>query len=265
MPESVVLHHPASRLAPRDATWPIIDAVGTVRLERLQWLGLNAWPVRYGVALVAVGLAWASRERLFPEAAERSPFLAFGVAILLSALVGGFWPGVLATALSTVVAVLFYLPPHLALAVHEPVDVVRLTVFVFEGLVAAAAGEVVQRSVRRAEALGRSEARFARFLQRADAVRGALPSDAPEVVEDLTERELDVARLLALGFANPQIADTLYISQNTVKTHLKHIYEKLGVRTRTEAVARCIELGLLDARESEAGRPLKSLDPTRRG
>ena len=54
---------------------------------------------------------------------------------------------------------------------------------------------------------------------------------------DLTERERDVLHHIAQGLTNPQIAETLFIAEGTVKNHVSHIYDKLGVRTRAEAVA----------------------------
>jgi LuxR family maltose regulon positive regulatory protein len=63
--------------------------------------------------------------------------------------------------------------------------------------------------------------------------------------EPLTERELDVLRLLAAGQSNPQIAQTLYVEVNTVKTHLKRLYGKLGVHSRVAAAQRAQQLGFL--------------------
>lgn len=212
---------------------------------------IRAWHLRYGFAFVAVGVAWASRERLLSDAGDRSPFLAFGLAVLVAALAGGFGPGLLAVILSSVVAVYFYLPPQLALVVHEPFDGVQLGLFVLEGIVAAIAGGTVRRAVGREESINRSTRRLARFLQRAESIRGRPLVNPERLIEDLTEREREVAHLLAFGLGNGEIAATLFVSRNTVKTHLKHIYEKLAVRTRTEAVARCIELGLLDGAPGE--------------
>ncbi|MEU7858735.1 AAA family ATPase [Nonomuraea sp. NPDC049141] len=62
----------------------------------------------------------------------------------------------------------------------------------------------------------------------------------------LTRRELEVLRVLARGRSNPQIATELFITANTVATHVARILVKLGVATRTEAVARAHDTGLLD-------------------
>ncbi|MET0234089.1 MAG: AAA family ATPase [Kibdelosporangium sp.] len=71
---------------------------------------------------------------------------------------------------------------------------------------------------------------------------------APPVHNDfgLTRRELEVLRVLARGRSNPQIATELFISTNTVATHVARILVKLEVATRTEAVGRALQSGLLD-------------------
>jgi DNA-binding NarL/FixJ family response regulator len=61
-------------------------------------------------------------------------------------------------------------------------------------------------------------------------------SDSPKQL--LSPRELEVLELLARGFRNREIAKALVISDSTTKVHVRHILEKLGVRTRTQAVAR---------------------------
>ncbi|KTR43037.1 LuxR family transcriptional regulator [Curtobacterium oceanosedimentum] len=61
----------------------------------------------------------------------------------------------------------------------------------------------------------------------------------------LSPRELEVLRLVAQGNSNPAIGRTLFVSETTVKTHLGHVFEKLGVNDRTRAVTRAMELGIL--------------------
>ncbi len=61
----------------------------------------------------------------------------------------------------------------------------------------------------------------------------------------LSPRELEVLQLVAQGNSNPAIGRTLFVSETTVKTHLGHVFEKLGVNDRTRAVTRAMELGFL--------------------
>jgi LuxR family transcriptional regulator, maltose regulon positive regulatory protein len=63
--------------------------------------------------------------------------------------------------------------------------------------------------------------------------------------EPLSERELEVLRLVAIGASNKTIAESIVVSVGTVKSHLNHILGKLAARNRTEAVARARMLGLL--------------------
>lgn len=80
--------------------------------------------------------------------------------------------------------------------------------------------------------------------------RGRLAEDAgtaPRNEFGLTPRELDVLRKVAAGSSNPQIAADLFISTNTVATHVARILAKLGASTRTQAAGRARRAGLLDA------------------
>ncbi len=70
---------------------------------------------------------------------------------------------------------------------------------------------------------------------------------APETTGALTERESEVLRLLAQGQSNKEIAQSLQIVEDTVKTHVKHILSKLGVQSRTQAALCAMRLGLVSA------------------
>jgi len=74
------------------------------------------------------------------------------------------------------------------------------------------------------------------------------PVDTPgaALVDPLSERELVVLRLLATDLDGPSIARELVVSLNTVRTHTKHVYTKLGVNNRRSAVSRAHQLGLLN-------------------
>ena len=60
----------------------------------------------------------------------------------------------------------------------------------------------------------------------------------------LSEREIEVLKLLGQGLSNQEIADRLFVSLNTIKTHLSNIYNKLGVTRRTQALQKALELKL---------------------
>ena len=66
----------------------------------------------------------------------------------------------------------------------------------------------------------------------------------PDTGETLSQREVEVLRLLAVGASNAAIADALFISTNTVKTHVARVLAKLGVASRTQAAARARDLGI---------------------
>ena len=73
------------------------------------------------------------------------------------------------------------------------------------------------------------------------------------LAEPLSESELRVLRYLPSNLSAPDIAGELFVSTSTVKTHMRHVYEKLGVHRRTEAVERARDLGLLAAATRRRG------------
>lgn len=68
---------------------------------------------------------------------------------------------------------------------------------------------------------------------------------------ELTEREHEVLALVARGYTNKQIADTLYVSEKTARNHVSHILEKLGMSRRSEAAAFAVEHKLVPPREQQ--------------
>jgi DNA-binding NarL/FixJ family response regulator len=146
-------------------------------------------------------------------------------------------------------------------ASHPGIHIVMLTVSEDEGdlfaaIKAGAQGYLLkdlQSAQLRAmiEAVARGEAAItpataARILDefvRAD--RGAAGPSGPPEPDRLTERELDVLRLVTEGRRNKEIAARLGISENTVKYHLTNILEKLHAESRTELAARAVREGLL--------------------
>jgi DNA-binding NarL/FixJ family response regulator len=75
--------------------------------------------------------------------------------------------------------------------------------------------------------------------------RPPIAAGRPAGLEELSEREVEVLRLIGLGRSNGEIAEELYISPATVKTHVRHVLRKLGLRDRVQAVVLAYETGLV--------------------
>ena len=82
--------------------------------------------------------------------------------------------------------------------------------------------------------------------------RSPVPSMAATLLEELTDRELEVLKLLTRGQSNAEIAETLVVSDATVKTHVAHVLTKLGVRDRVQAVIYAYESGLVQPGQAPA-------------
>jgi LuxR family maltose regulon positive regulatory protein len=103
--------------------------------------------------------------------------------------------------------------------------------------------QLLRSLAARPEATGREQA--AVLLHAADAA--AMPAREPRESTDeaLSDRELEVLRLLATDLSGPEIARRMFVSVNTLRTHTKHIFTKLDVNTRRAAVRRAAERGLV--------------------
>ena len=107
------------------------------------------------------------------------------------------------------------------------------------------AGEPMAELLREAAARKVAPDYVKKLLRAFEPSEAPPPTVAQPLIEPLSDRELDVLRLLADGQTNQEIALTLFISVNTVKTHLKNIYGKLGVNNRREATVQAKKLGLI--------------------
>ena len=128
--------------------------------------------------------------------------------------------------------------------------------YVFDALHAGAAGYLLKdvASARLVEAI-RATARGESILEPSVAAkviaeftrvsRMVPPAQMEQLVEPLSERELEILALIARGHSNKEIASQLFIAEGTVKNHVTHILGKLGVRDRTQAALKARELGLL--------------------
>jgi LuxR family maltose regulon positive regulatory protein len=96
------------------------------------------------------------------------------------------------------------------------------------------------------------------LLEQADRTLGSAPRQRVEVAAPLTERELAVLRLLATRLSSREIGRELYVSANTVRTHVRAIYRKLGVTSRATAVAHARQLRLLPQSTPTDRQPISS-------
>jgi LuxR family maltose regulon positive regulatory protein len=128
-----------------------------------------------------------------------------------------------------------------ALVMGEPEGYVR--VFVEQG---AAMAELLQVAASRGIAPDYVSSLLAAFeAEGTKSVPAPAPPMPSPLAEPLTDREMEVLRLIGEGYSNDDIAGALVISLNTVKKHASNVYGKLGVHSRTQAVVRAQELGLL--------------------
>jgi DNA-binding NarL/FixJ family response regulator len=130
--------------------------------------------------------------------------------------------------------------------------------YIFDGLRAGASGFLLKRTrpeelIRAVHTVAAGESLLSPSVTRRVIDRVAeqtAPHGGEEIVGDLTPREREVLELLAGGLSNAEIAETLVIEESTVKTHVKRILMKLGLRDRVQAVIFAYENGLVLNRRS---------------
>jgi LuxR family maltose regulon positive regulatory protein len=130
-------------------------------------------------------------------------------------------------------------PLRRALSLAEPGGFIRIFVDAgpeLAGLIRQAAPGVVSPDYAR---------RLAEAFGPAEAAAAVPPATVLELPEPLSEREVEVLRLIATGLSNADAGRKLFIAPSTVKKHLENIYAKLGTRNRTQAIARAREGGVL--------------------
>ena len=148
-------------------------------------------------------------------------------------------------------------------AANAPAHVIVLTTFdndeyVYEALKSGASGFML-KSAPRDQLIGavrvaaRGEELLAPSITRRlieEFVRKPAPGRRPSSLQDLTDREVDVLRLIGRGLSNEEIGQELFISYATVKTHVGRIFSKLDLRDRAQAVVAAYESGLVRAGEN---------------
>jgi DNA-binding CsgD family transcriptional regulator len=129
-----------------------------------------------------------------------------------------------------------------ATAAYAGLGVIRLWRMRLEE--AAALLDQAERTLR---GIGGPSAEAREILELAPGHEGGLSSPLPRAKphERLSKSEARVLRFLPTSLSVPEIADQLFVSVNTVRTHMRHVYEKLGAHRRAEAVDRARALGLL--------------------
>ena len=219
---------------PTQSSWPPAILVRAVRKSATFGAGPR---LRIGVpvALVVAMLLISDLLRaVFPGGGV---FLLMLLPVLVCSIALGARSGLIAQLLGAAGALLMVvLRGHPWLT--EPTDVLRLVPYFFIGAFVVLLASVLRTAVGRPAAglgtLGRHPA--------------ARPEEPPTpLIEPLTSREAEVLGLAASGLSTNEIGGRLYLSRNTVKSHLAHAYAKLGARNRAEAVAAGLHSGSIQA------------------
>jgi DNA-binding CsgD family transcriptional regulator len=198
---------------------------------------------------MAVTLPLFAGSVLLPAAAGTSAFLTASAGIGLVAATFGLAAGIVAVLLACSAAVVLEMAPVGEFHVERPRDAASLTLFAVNGIAVATIGSRLRSHRSRQAAPAASEDALQGRVTPIGPRRTVMPAAACAPLslrrEPLTDREEEVLTLLATGMSNAEIGAELFISVNTVKSHLKNVYGKLGVDNRTRALSTALELGVI--------------------
>ncbi|MEX1295515.1 MAG: LuxR C-terminal-related transcriptional regulator [Candidatus Limnocylindrales bacterium] len=208
--------------------------------------------VPMATAAMTVGVAFTLLEVVLPVAGGTGTYATASAAIVVAVAVAGLSAGLLAATLAVSLAAFLHLPPLTELHVDRQDEMLGLLLFAGNGMIVAVVASMLRHRtlvsqlaatmpVRTSPAAGPQQA-----VTMPIGLSVATGTPPPSLIEPLTEREIEVLGLVAAGLSNREIASRLFVSDNTVKTHLKSIHGKLGVSNRTQAVVKGLHLRLID-------------------
>jgi DNA-binding CsgD family transcriptional regulator len=195
--------------------------------DRTEAVRIESFIGRVTISVILVAVAVVIQLVVVPPERVDIILLAMVGLVIVTARWAGFWASVVTAFMAAALIDVVLLRPSGNLVVGSIEDIGALLLFLLVALLGARATRPPTPQVPAGEAT---------------AIRASGP---PDLMEPLTDRELVVLGLLARGESNAEIADHLVVSLNTVKTHLSHLYGKLAVTSRTQAIVRAQELHLI--------------------
>lgn len=192
----------------------ILLALGIIFLFNVLTGDWNAWAYAWLLLLsgLGMGMLLLCRSRSWPEAASIAALATFILSLALFVLFGALTGGLFIQVMAPLLLVAFG---------------ISLRWLNWQTLLPESLRQRTQRSPA--------------------FVKSAASSGNGDLIEPLSERELEVLSLIAAGLTNAEIAARLTVALSTVKTHINNIYQKLGVKTRIQAIKQARDLGLTDS------------------
>ena len=204
-------------------------------------------------AVLTVGVAFTLLEVVLPAGGGTGTYATASAAIVIAVAIAGLQAGLIAAVLGCALAAYLHLPPLTELHIDHANEVLGLILFGANGLVVAGVASRLGRRMTRVELPGDPQTPTEASATEAKPLIGPViqlqdswhSGSTVPLVEQLTPREVEVLALVTAGRSNSEIANRLFVSENTVKTHMKNIHGKLGVTSRTQAVVRGLRLGVV--------------------